>query len=201
MKENYYEYLEISKNASQEIIEKAYKTLVRKYHPDLQQGDMKIQYEEKLKKINEAYEILSNKEKKEEYDLNLQQEEKNTNMHQEAKKQENLTNINNQKSINEQYQEKQAYREKMEEAVKKAYYDAYIQDLKNRGYKIRYKKTIKDYIRLIVTILVVIIVFIILFQIPFIKNFFTDMYNENPILKYIVDLVINIFNSIKATFI
>jgi len=36
----------------------------------------------------------------------------------------------------------------MENAVKKAYHDAYIQDLRNRGYKIRYKKTIKDYLKI-----------------------------------------------------
>ena len=36
LEENYYEILEVNKNASPEIIEKAYKTLVKKYHPDLQ---------------------------------------------------------------------------------------------------------------------------------------------------------------------
>ena len=68
---NYYDILEINKNASPEIIEKAYKTLVKKYHPDLQENNLKNEYEEKLKKINEAYEILSDPEKRENYDLNL----------------------------------------------------------------------------------------------------------------------------------
>ena len=45
----YYEILEVDKNASQEVIEKAYKTLAKKYHPDLQQGSMKQQYAEKMK--------------------------------------------------------------------------------------------------------------------------------------------------------
>ena len=39
MEENYYDILEVSKNASPEIIEKAYKTLVKKYHPDLQKNE------------------------------------------------------------------------------------------------------------------------------------------------------------------
>ena len=64
---NYYEILEISENASQEIVEKAYKTLAKKYHPDLQQGDLKKEYEEKLKTINEAYEVLSNIDRRKEY--------------------------------------------------------------------------------------------------------------------------------------
>ena len=71
MEENYYEILEVNKNASPEIIEKAYKTLVKKYHPDLQEDNMKKIYEEKIKKINEAYDVLSNSEKRKNYDLNL----------------------------------------------------------------------------------------------------------------------------------
>ena len=88
MENNYYDILQINKNASQEIIEKAYKVLVKKYHPDLQEDDLKHEYEEKLKLINEAYEILSDEEKRKQYDLELSQKE----------------NINNQQNnINNQY--------------------------------------------------------------------------------------------------
>lgn len=75
MEQNYYEILEVNKNASPEIIEKAYKTLVKKYHPDLQQDENKNKYEEKIKKINEAYDILSDSEKRKKYDLNLKNTE------------------------------------------------------------------------------------------------------------------------------
>ena len=75
MEQNYYEILEVNKNASPEIIEKAYKTLVKKYHPDLQQDEDKNNYEEKIKKINEAYDILSDPEKRKKYDLNLKNTE------------------------------------------------------------------------------------------------------------------------------
>ena len=75
MEQNYYEILEVNKNASPEIIEKAYKTLVKKYHPDLQQDENKNKYEEKIKKINEAYDILSDPEKRKKYDLNLKNTE------------------------------------------------------------------------------------------------------------------------------
>lgn len=75
MEKNYYDILEINKNASPEIIDKAYKTLVKKYHPDLQDNNLKYEYEEKIKLINEAFEVLSNKEKKKNYDLNLKSNE------------------------------------------------------------------------------------------------------------------------------
>lgn len=64
MKKNYYEILEVDKKASKEIIKKAYSTLVKKYHPDLQPNDIKKIYEEKLKLINEAYETLSDDNKR-----------------------------------------------------------------------------------------------------------------------------------------
>ena len=51
---NYYEILEVDSKASPEVIEKAYKTLVKKYHPDLQNAINKNEYEEKMKEINEA---------------------------------------------------------------------------------------------------------------------------------------------------
>ena len=75
MNKNYYQILEVDVNASFEVIEKAYKTLVKKYHPDLQENSLKNDSEAKLKLINEAYEVLSNEKKRKNYDLALQQEE------------------------------------------------------------------------------------------------------------------------------
>ncbi len=64
---NYYQILGVSKNASQEELKDAYKTLVKKYHPDLYQGD-KTFAEKKTKEINVAYDILSNPTTRAEYD-------------------------------------------------------------------------------------------------------------------------------------
>ena len=64
---NFYEILEVDKKASSEIIEKAYKTLVKKYHPDLHPDD-KEYAEEQIKLINDAYDTLSDTTKREEYD-------------------------------------------------------------------------------------------------------------------------------------
>ena len=56
---NYYQILEVDQRASKEVIEKAYRTLVKKYHPDLYSTVQKGQAESKLKDLNEAYDILS----------------------------------------------------------------------------------------------------------------------------------------------
>lgn len=63
---NYYQILGVGKNASLEEIKKAYRNLARKYHPDANPNNK--QAEEKFKEINEAYEVLSDPEKRSKYD-------------------------------------------------------------------------------------------------------------------------------------
>ncbi|WP_185871156.1 molecular chaperone DnaJ [Blattabacterium cuenoti] len=67
MKKDYYEVLEVSRNASSEEIKKSYRKLAIKYHPDKNLNNKK-EAEEKFKEAAEAYEILSDPEKRERYD-------------------------------------------------------------------------------------------------------------------------------------
>lgn len=223
MKENYYEILEVSTKASPEIIKKAYITLVKKYHPDLQDDSKKEEYENKLKKINEAYEVLSDETKRKKYDLELENlnhiQSEQSNLHNvgnyspDVKKSNNInsdaneqysnlnnTNSNYENAYNEDLLKKQIhlqqeleYQKQLEYARKKAYHDAYIQDLKNRGYKIRYKKTFSDYVRSGISIMLTIFVWFLIWQIPFVQNFFFKLYSDNPFLKIIVDTFFSIF--------
>ena len=65
-KRDYYEVLGVDKSASAEDIKKAYRQLAKKYHPDLNPGNKEA--EEKFKEVNEAYEVLSDADKKARYD-------------------------------------------------------------------------------------------------------------------------------------
>ncbi len=63
---DYYKVLGIGKNASEEEIKKAYRKLARKYHPDRNPGDKRA--EERFKEISQAHDVLSDPEKRKEYD-------------------------------------------------------------------------------------------------------------------------------------
>lgn len=65
-KRDYYEVLGIQKGASSDEIKKAYRQCAKKYHPDLHPGDQEC--EEKMKEVNEAYEVLSDSDKRARYD-------------------------------------------------------------------------------------------------------------------------------------
>jgi len=65
-KRDYYEVLELSKGASEDEIKKAYRRLAKKYHPDMNPGDKEA--EVKFKEVNEAYDVLSDPDKKAKYD-------------------------------------------------------------------------------------------------------------------------------------
>lgn len=213
---NYYKILEVDKDASSEVIEKAYKTLAKKYHPDLQESNMKQKAEEKLKLINEAYEILSNPDSRAKYDATLKQDEiseedfnrlseENRNLYNELNNLKHNTNnyYNTPPNANtpsyedterqsayqqRQYEEQLEYEKQMQQAKQKAYYDAYIQDLKNRGYKIKYKKTPKDYFKNFLALVITLAILFILWQIPFIKNFFIKLFEDNPLLQAILNI-------------
>ena len=63
---DYYEVLGVKKDADEEEIKKAYRTLAKKYHPDMHPGDKAA--EEKFKEVNQAYAILSDPDKRKKYD-------------------------------------------------------------------------------------------------------------------------------------
>jgi len=66
MANNYYDILGVKRDASEQEIKQAYRRLARQHHPDVNPGNKSA--EDRFKKINEAYEVLSDKDKRQKYD-------------------------------------------------------------------------------------------------------------------------------------
>ena len=189
---NYYEILEVDKNASEEIIEKAYKTLAKKYHPDLQNNSNS---QNKMQQINEAYEILSNDFKRREFDEKLQKQsvsveeynkiiQENNRLKQDLKKVTSTNNISNLNQIDSLQFARRYYSK-----IKRASQQPQIQ-YNRRKFNISFEKIKK----LIIYILGLFIIGTILAIIPISRNFFINLYNTNTVIKLIIDIIIGTFS-------
>lgn len=144
MKKNYYQILQVDQKASIEVIEKVYKTLVKKYHPDLQSEENKSNNEEILKDINEAYETLSDPDKRQAYDEMLMQKfmPENQSIKNQLDSYNHYSSIENANNITNKNKKK--------------------------------KKSFNDYLLDFIAILITFSILLLLWQIPFIKNILSD---------------------------
>ena len=189
----YYEILEIDKNASDEVIKNAYKTLVKKYHPDLKTGQEKVIAEQKIKEINSAYDVLSNPTSKAEYDqslsnfVNISVEEYNSILNENNKLKNELNyyknnfnnfyNINNAERINRNYNNTS---------------DTQNQNYTNSDNYNNYSKPkfiLNHGIRNVLVILLTFLVIFIILKIPFINNFVFSLFSPSTLFILILVLV------------
>ena len=189
---NYYEILEVDKNASDEIIKVAYKALVKKYHPDLKEGNAKINAEDKIKQINEAYDILSNPEKKYEYDQNLINESISKEQY-EIIINENI-NLRRELSI---YRNNYNYQSNVKYTQTPNYTNTYTNNTYNQQSQQKNSKSFKDKIsERLKTILAICLTFLLLFilyNIPLVKNLFGNYLNTNYIFVLIILIIAYIY--------
>lgn len=103
---NYYDELEVSTKASFEVIKAAYKAQAKQYHPDVYRGDPRFS-SEKLKNLNNAYEVLIDPQKRSEYDyLNkIEKQSKPSSNTSEAPKSNTNQSTNSSNTNNSNYEE------------------------------------------------------------------------------------------------
>lgn len=197
----YYEILEVSRMASKEVITKAYKVLVRKYHPDLEQDEgKKEEAKEKMVRINEAYETLSDDEKRKKYDDTIAILEEKERIAREKKSQQSKTqNINNNRNINvnkntvdvnsninnidnrnnlnndtilqEEMQRAEEEIQMHKQNIVNQMYEDYYNTLRRMGYKVVTLRPLKERIKAYVIAGIVILLLILIYNIPFIRGF------------------------------
>ena len=204
---NYYEILEVNKKASKEVIEKAYKVLVKKYHPDLYTGQKKNYAEEKIKEINEAYSVLTDEFMKEQYDAELEKQEQAELYKKYSQKQnEHTANENVYGKLNNAGNYKEAKHAKhrqnnrevedFNERMKKHKVGSFggIVELCKELYKNKPKRdemkeiTKKDIVALILTIIVVVLILVALWYIPFTNGWIRQLLFENSLFNAIASL-------------
>lgn len=186
---NYYDILEVNQKASKEVIQKAYKVLVRKYHPDLYRQDQKKYAENKIKEINEAYNVLSDDFLREQYDKELQKEMEQMN----SQKYSNQTNIynnyyntapSNENETNTKKSQKEAKQRKI--GTLQGIIDVIKELYKNKPKRDEFKEvTKKDIFALVLTIIIVILIGVALWFIPFTNGWMRELLFENPLFNWI----------------
>ncbi len=192
---DYYKILEVNENASKEIIEKTYKILIKKYHPDVHEENEKSKMDMKIKEINEAYKVLSNDFLREQYDNEWNKEraeyfrkkygnniksneseviDKKEKIKDKVKNKDKNTNNNkNSNRINE-IKNKSGMLKLMSEIFKK------------RPNKIDLKNITKTDMQAAgLTLLVLIILGILLWFIPFTNSWMRQLIFENPLFSWI----------------
>lgn len=217
---NYYEILEVDVKASKEIIDKAFKILAKRYHPDTQPEDKKSWAEAKFKELNEAYEILSNEDARKNYDIELDYEENSmlealVNKNEELKalvielqnelkyeKERNLSNSQNYQNHNLNYDFSTRIMNNKVKMDNITNNDNIAQNNPYAYYKThntythkKYNKDnlIKNFIAFIITIFCIIMIGFLLWKIPFTNKLLVNLYTENQHIKAIVDIFLNIF--------
>lgn len=200
---NLYEILEVSEKASKEVIDKAYKVLVKKYHPDLQEEKDKQTADLKIKKINEAYEILSDEEKRKQYDLELKANREQEKIEEDLKNKQYkqyIANVNKQdnkqKNTNKNNKEDYNNIEKIQNEISDSYMKAYYNYLRKLGYKIKQPWTVKRFLNLLKSIGIFLAIILIIWFFPPTNKLLVDTYQNNNIIKSIVDIIVNIFRGI-----
>ena len=193
----YYEILEVSRMASKEVITKAYKVLVRKYHPDLEQDEgKKEEAKEKMVRINEAYETLSDDEKRKKYDDTIAILEEKERIENEKKKQQgktqnvntnvdnvnsnnnisinnidNANNLNDDTKLQEEMQRAEEEIQMHKQNIVNKMYEDYYNTLRRMGYKVVTVRPLKERIKAYVIAGIVILLLILIYNIPFIRGF------------------------------
>lgn len=224
---NYYEILEVSEKASKEVIEKAYKALAKKYHPDLNRDNLK-EAEGKMKQLNEAFEVLIDDSKRANFDniLSKKRELEARKNHSSTAQNSSTSNSNNHSnkinniadankiaySNNGYYTDNEGNfyvnthnmdektKQKLQSKLQEKYLEAYDAYLRQHGYKLKYKWTFKRVMHVVLAIIIAIIIFTILFFIPPIHEYFVGLYEENIIIRDIVNLIVSFFKAIFSIF-
>lgn len=178
----YYDILEISRFASKEVLNRAHKVLIKKYHPDLEQDEEQRKINEAhLVKINEAYEVLSDDVKRKEYDQKVfgsadinQDNTQNSDSVIDSKQADEIYKEKAQDEfdqiVNEELKKAQERIDEEERMIKENLREYQRQYLRSLGYKVKEPTNWKNVGILVITFLIILVLMFVIYLIPPIKT-------------------------------
>lgn len=218
---NYFEILEVDVYASDEIINRAFKLLAKRYHPDTQDEAKKAWAEEQFKLLNEAYEVLSDKSKRDEYTKKLEFERddklnklllENADLEiqvEDLQRQlddlksfyssspnyigSNYTNFNVNEDLNKNFSQNMYNKQNLYNNItstpkytathqsyneEPVYYESYYHPIKNK---------LKNLLAFLITLGVIIFTSIVIWNIPYTRSILEKLYQENSVIRMIVN--------------
>ncbi len=172
---NYYEILEVNENASPEVIEKAYRVLAKKYHPDSWPSNKAYWAEDRFKEITEAYQTLSNINLRKDYDISLginnSFKNRYNNLYDEHEKLKQ--EVNNMKIKNESNKYINKNESDSDTSNSQNYFKRYastLGSLINNEIKKSPEERSKDFKALILTLVIISILIFVFWKVPFLHN-------------------------------
>ena len=208
---NYFEILEVDIHASKEVIDKAFKVLAKKYHPDTQDDSKKAWAEEQFKLLNEAYEVLSDDVKREEYTKKLEFDKNNKidalmlrNADLEIQIEDlqmqlenlKLSSSNSSTFYDNDYQ-RQTQRQSQSQTepyrhsyVEQPQYTVHQQEpVYYEAYYHPIKSRLKSVLAFFITISILVLVAFLIWKIPYTHNLLMEFYKTNSVIQSIFKLL------------
>lgn len=206
---NYFEILEVDVHASSEVIDKAFKVLAKKYHPDTQDDSKKAWAEEQFKLLNEAYEVLSDEIKKDEYTKELEFDKnsridalmlKNADLEIQIEDlQMQLEALKHSSSNSSTFHSSDYQKQKQSQPQAEIYEQSYIQQPQytvNKQEPVYYesyyhpiKSRLKNLLALCITIIIIIFIGFLIWKIPYTHKLLMEFYETNPVVQSIFKLL------------
>lgn len=185
---------ELAKRRAEELIKNVSVEPSNNYQNENLSDNIETEREEQLTNQNVNSNINSiNYQEQEEYDDDADDDDENITLSSEEK-------AKLKKAAQKEFKDNLKKAQKAEEEYNKAYNEAYNSYLRKMGYNVKEPWTVKRVKNLIITILVIVVVCALIWFLPPTRNLLMNIYEENVIIKSLVDIVVMLVNAIIGAF-
>ena len=174
--------------------------IIEETETDSQMDEIRNDIFEALEENKRRNESMTEEERRRELEEERQKEAEAKRLQELRAIEERVNQKEYEKTLKKQEALNKKEMKKAEREYREKYKEAYVTELRNRGYNVKYPWTWKRVKNLLIGIFATILVIVIAWQIPMVREPLIDLYNENVIIKTLVDVVVSILNAIFGIF-